>query len=81
MIVKEAPRLALTKNQTETPWDDQWHQVRLIREASTGQIKVFFDDMDQPLMQVVDKRFGSGRVGIGSFDDLNEFDDVVVRTW
>ena len=37
--------------------------------------------MDQPLMQVVDKRFGSGRVGIGSFDDLNEFDDVVVRTW
>ena len=32
-------------------------------------------------MQVVDKRLGSGRVGIGSFDDLNEFDDVVVRTW
>ena len=30
-------------------------------------------------MEVVDHTFGVGRVGIGSFDDLNEFDDVVIR--
>lgn len=79
MIVKEAPRLALTKNTTNTPWDDQWHDVRVIRNVDTGSIEVYFDDMEKPHMQVTDKTFGAGRIGIGSFDDLNEFDDVVVK--
>ncbi|TWU18235.1 hypothetical protein [Allorhodopirellula heiligendammensis] len=79
MVVDEAPRLALTKNEKRTPWDDAWHQVRLVRDAESGSIDVFFDDMTTPLMQTTDKRFQSGRIGIGSFDDMNEFDDVVVR--
>ncbi|MFK8114269.1 MAG: hypothetical protein AB8B91_18860 [Rubripirellula sp.] len=79
MIVKEAPRLALTKNEALTPWDDQWHTVRVERNIESGSIKVYFDDMSKPHMQVDDKRFGKGRIGIGSFDDLNEFDDLVVR--
>ncbi len=81
MIVQEAPRLAMTNNEQLTPWDDQWHTVRLKHDVASGSIQVFFDDMDKPHMEVVDKRFGSGRIGIGSFDDLNEFDDVVVRSW
>jgi hypothetical protein len=79
MIVKEAPRLAMTDNERLTPWDDQWHSVRVARNINTGSIKVYFDDMTTPHMEVVDKNFGAGRIGIGSFDDLNEFDDVVVR--
>lgn len=79
MIVKEAPRLALTDNQRLTPWNDDWHTVRVYRSVETGTIQVFFDDMKKPHMEVTDKRFGKGRVGIGSFDDLNEFDDIVVR--
>lgn len=79
MIVNEADRLALTNNEEPTPWDDDWHRVRLVRNVDTGLIQIFFDDVDTPLMQVTDKSFGRGRVGIGSFDDLNEFDDVVVR--
>lgn len=79
MIVKEAPRLALTTNQQRTPWDDQWHDVRVVRNTETGSIKVYFDDMTMPQMEVVDRTYTTGRVGIGSFDDLNEFDDVVVR--
>jgi hypothetical protein len=35
--------------------------------------------MTMPQMEVVDRTYTTGRVGIGSFDDLNEFDDVVVR--
>ncbi len=81
MIVNEAPRSALTDNDKNTPWDDQWHQVRLVRNAVSGEIKVYFDDMENPHMQIVDKRFLKGRIGIGSFDDLNEFDDIEVRTW
>ena len=79
MIVKEAPRLAITKNERLTPWDDQWHSVRVVRDIDSGSIKVYFDDMTTPHMEVIDKNFGAGRIGVGSFDDLNEFDDVVVR--
>jgi hypothetical protein len=81
MVVDEAPRLAMTENERLTPWDDQWHTVRLTRNADSGSIQVFFDDMTKPHMEVTDKRFTTGRVGIGSFDDQNEFDDVVVRKW
>lgn len=80
MIVNEAPRKALTDNQKKTPWDDEWHTVRVSRDLESGKISVFFDDMESPHMEVVDTSFGAGRVGIGSFDDLNAFDDIVVRT-
>ena len=79
MIVKEAPRLAITTNEKLTPWDDDWHMVRVERNIDTGTIKVYFDDMSTPHMEAADKNFGVGRIGIGSFDDLNEFDDIVVR--
>ncbi|MCO8121083.1 hypothetical protein NHH03_04985 [Stieleria sp. TO1_6] len=78
MIVNEAPRLALTKNETKTPWDDQWHNVKLVRDVESGLIAIYFDDMETPHMKVVDKTFTKGRIGIGSFDDLNAFDDVVI---
>jgi len=80
MIVRESPRLALTKNENLTPWDDQWHRVRLVRKMPSGTIEVFFDSADKPQMSVVDKTFEKGRIGIGSFDDRDEFDDIVVRS-
>lgn len=76
MIVHDAPRKAMTENTKEVPWDDQWHTVKVVRDSSAGTMAVYFDDMEQPHMQVVDKTFGKGRVGIGSFDDMNDFDDV-----
>lgn len=79
MVVDEAPRLALTENKNRTPWDNDWHVVKLVRNSDSGSISVYFDDMKTPLMQTTDKRFQSGRIGIGSFDDMNEFDDIVVN--
>jgi len=78
MIVDGAPRRPLTQNTSPVPWDDQWHRVRLERRLSDGKIAVYFDSMDEPLMQVEDKTFGKGRIGIGSFDDQNAFDDIKV---
>jgi hypothetical protein len=78
MIVNDAPRLALTENKNPVAWDDAWHQVRLVRKSSDGLIAIYFDDMDKPLMEVNDKTFSGGRIGIGSFDDMNAFDDIVV---
>ena len=41
-----------------------------------GSIEVFFDDMDEPTMTAVDHNFKSGRIGVGSFDDTGQFDDI-----
>jgi hypothetical protein len=76
MIVKNEPRKALTKNTNRTPWTMGWHRVKLVRDSKAGTIKIYFDDMETPHMSVSDTTFGKGRVGLGSFDDLNDFDDV-----
>ena len=78
MIVDGAPRRALTTNKQSVPWDGQWHHVKLERYPASGKIAVFFDNMKKPLMEAHDKTFKSGRVGIGSFDDMNDFSDVKI---
>lgn len=79
-IVNEAPRVKISRTSTEgTPWDDQWHHARIIRNVDTGEIKVYFDNLEQPIMTAVDKTFLWGQIGIGSFDDTGMFDNVVIR--
>ena len=78
MIVDGAARRPLTKNTKPVPWDDQWHTVKLVRDTATGLIAVYFDDLTTPLMETTDRTFTSGRVGIGSFDDMNDFAAVKV---
>ena len=79
MIVDGAPRKPLTDNKKNVPWTDGWHEVKVVRDSTAGSIEVFFDDMETPIMSANDKTFGKGRVGIGSFDDMNDFDDIVLR--
>lgn len=76
MIVKDAPRTPLTQNNKNVAWDDEWHTVKVVRDSQEGTIEIYFDDMEKPHMTAVDKTFGKGRIGIGSFDDMNDFDDV-----
>jgi len=78
MIVNNSPRSPLTKNNKLVPWDDSWHEVMLVRDAKSGLIEVYFDNMDEPMMTCKDTTFAAGSIGIGSFDDMNEFDDIRV---
>jgi hypothetical protein len=78
MVVDGAPRTPMTENEKLVPWNDEWHKVKLVRNVDDGTIAIYFDDMDQPHMTAKDKRFGKGRIGIGSFDDMNAFDDIRV---
>ena len=78
MIVKDAPRKAITQNKNKTPWDDKWHNVKLVRDSKKGTIEIYFDDMKKIHMSAVDKTFGKGRIGLGSFDDMNDFDDIKI---
>jgi len=79
-IVDAEARVSIAKTRTEgTKWDDGWHTVRLVRDAEKGTIEVFFDDRPEPIMTAVNGRFDWGGIGVGSFDDTGQFDDV--RLW
>lgn len=73
-IVNQADRIKISKhNSPGVDWGQEFHQIRIERELSSGTIQVFFDDLKQPLFSAVDKTFGAGRIGFGSFDDTAEF--------
>ena len=56
--------------------DNDWHEVRVVRNVQTGSIEVFMDHASQPLFSVVDQTFNCGLVGIGSFDETGDFADA-----
>jgi hypothetical protein len=79
-IVNGAARRAITTVEARgIPWSDDWHKVRVSFDAESGEIKVYFDDLDTPIMQAKDKTFTHGQVGLGTFDDHGNFDDFVLR--
>lgn len=78
-IVNDKPRVKISKTTTAgTDWDDNWHDVKIVRRVEPGTIEVYFDDMKNPVMTAVDKTFTHGRVGVGTFDDTSEWDDVTL---
>jgi hypothetical protein len=76
-IVNSAARkkISLTST-TGTPWTDNWHQARIRRNAESGEITVWFDSLEMPVMTAKDTTFSKGRVGFGSFDDIGNFDAI-----
>jgi hypothetical protein len=79
-IVDDKPRTKIsTKTTKGTPWDDNWHKLRVIRKIDDGSIEVFFDDMETPVMTATDKSFTWGQVGIGTFDDTSAWDKIELR--
>ena len=79
-IVNGAARAKISTKTTEgTPWTDDWHRVKVSRTVADGAIDVYFDDISNPAMTARDTTFTWGQLGIGSFDDTGNFDDVTVR--
>lgn len=78
-VVNNADRKRLDKPDSHAPLTDQeWHRVRLERDAGTGRIAVFFDDDKTPFLSATDTTFTSGRIGVGSFDETGEFRNIEV---
>lgn len=59
--------------------DQDWHRVRLERRSGAGTIEVFFDGDRSPVLTAVDRTLASGRVGVGSFDEIGEFRSFQLR--
>jgi hypothetical protein len=78
-IVNGEPRTKISvKESAGIPWTEGWHQVKVVRKVGDGSIEVFFDDLQTPVMTARDKTFLWGRVGIGTFDDHGNFDDLLI---
>jgi hypothetical protein len=79
-IVNGADRKKISITSTSgTNWDDNWHTVKIIRKPGDGTIEIYFDDMTKPVMTANDKTFAHGRIGVGTFDDTADWDDIVLR--
>lgn len=55
--------------------DQNWHEVRIVRQVTTGKIEVFADNDPQPRFHYTDTSFRFGRIGLGSFNETGDFDD------
>lgn len=80
-LVNDEPRVKIaTKTTTGTDWGvtNSWHTARIERNATTGIIRIYFDNMDTPIMEATDTHFNMGRIGFGSFDDTGQFDNIKV---
>lgn len=77
-VVDDADRRAITEERVDVlPWEpEKWHQVRLERDVESGSVKVWFDGRE--VLSATDATFGKGRIGLGSFDDLGSFRNVVI---
>ena len=76
-IVNDEPRTAISEKTTEgINWGDGWNKIRLERNVEQGTIKLFFNDMNQPIMEATDTHFLDGYVGFGSFDDTGMIDNI-----
>ena len=75
-IVDGGPRSRLAGTNAEPALPDQdWHTVRIVRDAKSELTEVFMDDSKRPLFSATAPQFNCGRLGIGSFDETGDFDD------
>lgn len=79
-IVDGKARTKVSHKTTEGhKWTDRWHHVRIVRNADSGKIEVYVDDMTKPIMEAVDKTLKWGYVGVGSFDDTGRVRHLKLR--
>lgn len=79
-LVNDAARVSIAQKRTNgTDWAEGYHHIRIERNVETGTIKVYFNNMEEPVMETVDKTFVYGSIGVGSFDDTGNFDQVAIH--
>jgi hexosaminidase len=73
-INKESPGKSVARLK-----DTRFHEFKVTCNRETGEIIVYVDDMNTPILTAQDTTLVHGLVGIGSFDDTGSFDDI--RLW
>jgi hypothetical protein len=79
-IVNGADRAMISLRTSEgTDWSDDWVHVKVVRKLADGTMEIYWDDMQTPVQTAQSRIFVWGRVGLGSFHDLGDFANVVLR--
>ncbi|MDP8242764.1 MAG: hypothetical protein P9L94_01700 [Candidatus Hinthialibacter antarcticus] len=81
MIVNGEPRKNIcTKTNPGLQWkDDTYHHIRVVRDTESGSIKVYFDDMENTVLEAKDDTLKAGRIGFGNFDDTGCIDNISIK--
>lgn len=79
-LVNDEARVAIANKTTKgIQWgESQWHKVRIVRNIESGIIRLYYDDMNTPIMEAEDKHFEYGHIGLGSFDDSGRYDNIKI---
>jgi len=78
--VNDSDRVSIASYRTDSlTWGGVWHDIKLVRDAESGKIEVYYDDMENAIMKATDKTFIQGKIGIGSFDDTGYFDEIKIQ--
>ncbi|MBI3651577.1 MAG: HEAT repeat domain-containing protein [Acidobacteria bacterium] len=78
-IVDGAPRRRIgTMDAAAILPDTNWHRIKIVRETSSGRIALYVDDATKPTLEALDHRFSWGRIGLGGFHELGDFDDIKI---
>jgi hypothetical protein len=56
----------------------RWYHVSLSYDTAAGAVSVVVDGVPLPSLSAIDARFGTGRFGIGSFDETASFKNVKI---
>jgi hypothetical protein len=59
--------------------DSAWHEFKVTRDAQSGRIEAYLDDMSKPILTAHDTTLVHGLVGVGSFDDTGCFAGLELR--
>ena len=80
-LVNNAPRVRIAGLDAPAALPDtSWRRIRVLRDAASGRISVWSDIQRAPIFTVTDRTFTCGQIGIGSFDETGDFDDVELRS-
>lgn len=77
-VVNEAPRKSFAPISAKgIDWGSDWQHVRV--ERSGDDIRVYYQNMEKPVLEARHGDFHEGYVGFGSFDDTGMMDNI--RLW
>jgi hypothetical protein len=74
----ERVRISAERGRAALGESGRWYHVKLTHEATTGAVAVAVDGQAVPALEAVDRSLGSGKAGLGSFDETGAFKNVKI---
>jgi hypothetical protein len=74
----ERVRISSQEGPAAFPAKDHWYHVVLNYDGAKGEVRVTVDGKAIPALHAVDLSLHSGKVGLGSFDEVGDFKNVKI---